>query len=96
MLVRDFYNDSYCMLFKLVKKYNNMCIACNFNADSYLSEVLRWEYFYIVNLHYPKNIVLPIINDALYKICEEQDCIDMWEMYNTYRKANKDEYKDYL
>lgn len=96
MNTKDFYNDSYSMLFKLVKEYNNMCITCNFNAYSYLSEVLRWERLYIVDLHYPKNIVLPIVNDALHKICEEQDCIDMWEIYNTYSKANKDEYKDYL
>lgn len=96
MNAKDLYDDSYCILSKLVKEYNHKCVTCNFNAYSYLSEVLRWERYNIVNLHYPKNIVLATVSDALYKICEDQDCIDMWEMYNVYRKNNKDEYKDYL
>ena len=95
-LRKDFYDASRYTLSKLVKEYNNMCMWCNWNSYAYLSEVLRWERYHIVDCRYPKDIVLDTVNEVLHEICEEQDCIGLWEMYKVHRKVNRDEYREYI
>lgn len=93
---KDFYDESYYTLSKLIKEYNGKCITCNWTSQAYLSEVLRWERFHIVDCCYPKDVVLTTVNEVLHKICEEQDCIGMWKIYKIHCKANKHEYNNYL
>ena len=93
---KDFYDESYYALSKLVKEYNGKCIICNWTSHAYLSEVLRCERYHIVDCRYPKSMVLATVNEVLHKICKEQDCISMWKIYKVHRKVNKHEYDNYL
>lgn len=87
--------DAYLDLTKIVEEYIGNGLSQR-SYDSYMSKILNWELFNIKYACNAKDTVLTIVNEVLHQVCEEHDCISMWEMYNAYRKANRNEYKDYL